>query len=705
MWVFSIIVILSFIVFCVEIARCLGRIRRGQPDGRLRQARMRLWHVLKSAFLQGRVRSRWWGWFHLIIFYAFLAFLLGTAEIFIDGFVPGWSFSAWIGRTAYSILGLVETYFAWLGLAAVVVLALRRLRCRSTVYSTFDAWLILGLIGLILSSHIVLISCQMAMFPEVYAPFIFKALPLSSRLGAAFASQGEMLSVVCAGIHLLSVSAFLIWIPRGKHLHIFLVFFALYSEYRGYDRFGNPNLGMRTPDMAQYERALEHAIEADLPESSYPTFGVSRLSDTTRRMRLEAYACTQCKRCTNVCPMSAASLENVQGPLSSMLSLRRLCENGEEEAKCVGNLVSKAELYACTQCGACDAACAVGVFHTSRIVELRRGCMAEEAYPESCRKVFNRFERSGNAWGYPKSDRMKWARDLGLLVRTEAEVIKRGETPENASETAFKRQVQVSKTRSWDSIRRVLIFGGCMCAYDAGARKGLERTVAWLRAQGFEVFSLEREVCCGEPLRKLGDERGYQAMMAENLSRLEKSDHEIVLTLCPHCAHTLGMEYDGARDGRPVMTMVSFLSELWSMGKLSIDARRASQDAHVVMHVPCGLCKRVDSDRLKRFILALGIEIGDEDLSRSHCCGGGGGQFLIRDTHEIGAMRTQELVDFGAESIATACPYCTELLRDGVARIAGKSKTEGDEVKSLIPVFNVVDTILDAVSVRGESCE
>lgn len=682
------IAIVASVVFFVEMGICIAHIWGGKPSHRDDHAWFRLKHTLAVAFGQGRIRERWWGWFHAVIFYAFVVFLSGSFELLVQCIYPDWNWSHLIGESLAQINIWIQTYFAWLGIVAVVVLSVRRMICRKRVYASIDAYIILVCIGLILASHIVSVSCLISQGDMSAA-----GLPVTGALGHLWGSEAETVRHIAMGVHILCISFFLVWIPRGKHLHIFLAFPAIFSQYRRYDDAGSGIIGATTPDIAAYESALESAIEADVAESEWPSYGVVRWRDTTRKLRLEAMACTQCMRCSLVCPMVAAQIDDVKGPFETVLSLRQMCANrqGDGAKVVVGESVSLSELFACTQCGACDRACAIGVEHAARIVDLRRGAMTHESetgsIPEACHKVFGNFERSGNPWGYPRSNRMDWAKDVACGLESGAG---------NAS-----RHVACDMA----SVRRILIFAGCFSSYDVKARKSLGLAIDWLVAQGYEVVRLEREMCCGEPLRKLGNEPAFVACMEANCAEIARTPHDVILTMCPHCAQTLSHDY--AREGSRLRTMhlLEFLAQHAMAGLIRVDTQKAKEKRldEVVMHLPCGLSKNADPRPILKFLKQLGITCIDSDVTQSHCCGGGGGQFFIRDENRIGLMRARELRAGGAKKIVSACPYCIDLLRDSCVKIEDERAKNDDKSASkdgnpLIDVSNVIDTVLELTS-------
>ena len=666
MIVFPVLFLISLIIFCIESSSALHKIKNGRSVERSNRVLNRVRHTVKMAFMQTRVRERWWGYAHVVIFYAFLVFLLGTIELLVQSTVPGWHFNDLLPQGVVSAIHLVQTYFAGLTLIAVVVLGMRRLFKPDQIRSTADAWIILGLIAMLMVSHIVVIASNIVVRCE--SSWVSGWLILTPWL-ASFMTEENASAIhdIAASVHILCVSLFLVWIPRGKHFHIVMAFPSLFLQYRDYYK-NTPVTGPETPNMVKFESALEDAAEKDLPESEWPVLGASRIAELPRNFILNAFACTQCQRCTNVCPMVAAGLG--RGPMDSMIDLRRLCKERDnllvKADSASSGIIGAQELWECTQCGACDRTCSVGVEHTSRILELRRNITYCEKMPPKLNSVFAGAERSGNPWGYSRSERTKWMESCALP----------------------------DKSRVNSSLPRVLIFSGCMGAYDPTARKSLISAVKWLQKQGFDVLFMERETCCGEPLRKLGNEQEFVKCMENNLREISQIRHDIILTMCPHCAVTLRDDYASDSVHLKVLHLGEFLAQLYANHALELHVPSAFESQKIIMHMPCRLGKQPEYPRdLVRLTRALGIVIPDDDISRAHCCGAGGGQFFLDNSRSMVQMRAHELMADNPDIVAAACPFCQQMLE-------GELQKDDEKVK----MVNLIDIALDSVAlVKNES--
>ncbi|MCL2326036.1 MAG: (Fe-S)-binding protein [Proteobacteria bacterium] len=637
-------------------------------DSRHGQARWRLRQCLKMALCQRRLIERWWGWAHVVIFLAFVVFLTSGLEMLATCLVADFRLSWIVGETWYAVICLVQTGFAWLTIMAIGLVATRRILTPKAVPSTPEAWFILALILIIMLSHIGLMAAQLA--PGHASEWLASALPLSAWLGAHL-TDAPAARTLFSSIHLFAMATFLVWIPRGKHLHILMAWPNWWWTHRGFDEDGHPIQTESLPDLEAFACAYEAALAEGGDEASLPVLGIERLGQTTQKMRLEAYSCSQCQRCTNVCPMTAGGIDISGGPMASMTFLRSLCEAGAgfrahtraraEQASLEPGLIPQEALWACVQCGACDRACPVGVEHMARIVARRRFEVAAQLQPPGLSPVFAHVERSGNPWGYPRKDRLSWYDDI--------------KTPA---------QEPSSEHFSMSGMRRVLIFGGCMAAYDKAAQASLLGYTRWLSAMGFEVLCLKRETCCGEPMRKLGNEMGFQACAEENLAQIAATPHDIIITPCPHCAHTLQHAYAAFGTSLKMMHAAELMAHLWHRGILRFSPWQGERV--MALHLPCYLSKMNDlSHEVVDMLKAVGIKsLQTGPSSRTHCCGGGGGQFFADASKPIATMRARELLALRAECLITLCPFCREMLGPAVQNY----------VSSPFPaILNVIDVL------------
>ncbi len=669
MLAFFILFCIGVFVFSLEVAQHVRSIRGGRASLKADHVRLRVRHTLAAALGQHAVRERWWGYAHLVISYAFIVFLFATVELLVQCVVPSFDIGDVIGLTAAGIAHLIQTYFAYMTLVAVLILGVRRFVRRHTLRSTWEAWVILGLIALIMLTHLGVMVAVLSNGGEGawfgrYMPIeAYFARDLSSYAlpdGTVVFAPGVdhrayLLYMLCAALHIICVSVFLVLIPRGKHLHILFAFANLFFEHRVYDDAGNPIDGAEPVDMAAFEASLDEAAEKDLPEEEWPALGASRVCELPSRMLLNSFSCTQCQRCTDACPMVAAKLEGCEGPMATEIRLRAMCARADAKLLEDAPLTAERELWACTQCGACERACAVGNKHTPRIIELRRALQYRERHPKKLNEIFRHIERAGNPWGYAKAERNAWQSCLSEALPEDAQLPKQ--------------------------TQKIFVFAGCMGAYDRASRRTLQDMVMFLRRNGYEVCASEREICCGEVLQAVGNEAGFDACKKANMAEFGKHPHDLILTICPHCAQVLRERYGSEKEPLCAMHFLEFMAELWCAGRLRM--RDAVNAGHYVAHVPCGLGKKSYWAReVVSLVRALGVDV-PEEVSQAHCCGGGGGQYFLETGRDIARMRAKELDSFGKAEVATACPFCAQMISSEFG-VMGRKHVETVDLVALL---------------------
>jgi len=216
-------------------------------------------------------------------------------------------------------------------------------------------------------------------------------------------------------LHILGILAFLNYLPFSKHFHIILAFPNTY--YSKLEPVGSlPNMESVTNEVKMMMGlAAENADQAP-PES----FGVKDVTNLTWKNLMDAYTCTECGRCTSVCPANLTG--KVLSPRKIMMDTRdRLVEYGKErdgktekqEEKNLHSYISKEELWACTSCNACVDACPVNIDPLDIIVQMRQFLVMEESSaPQELNMMFTNMENNGAPWQFPPSDRDKWRNEI-----------------------------------------------------------------------------------------------------------------------------------------------------------------------------------------------------------------------------------------------------------------------------------------------------
>jgi Fe-S oxidoreductase/nitrate reductase gamma subunit len=388
------------------------------------------------------------------------------------------------------------------------------------------------------------------------------------------------------------------------------------------------------------------------------TFGVREISEYTWKQLLDLEACTNCGRCQDVCPAHLT-----QKPLSP----RRMTQNLKDHLRREGpellstpsdqrqpealmeKTVGEDELWACTNCMACEEVCPVYIEQISRNIDLRRYLvLVETKYSSDIRLTLKNLEKSNNPWGMARGLRTEWAKDLGVKIFSEVT------DPE------------------------ILFWVGCCGSYDARNQKVATSMVKILQTSGIRFGILgNEEGCCGDPARRIGNEYLFQMTAEANIEIMKGCGVKKILTLCPHCFHTLKNEYPQFGGEFQVIHHTQFLTELISSGKLKLTK---PINKVITYHDSCYLGRANQIFEAPRKILKSipGLKLIEMERhhNRSFCCGAGGGRMWMEEHigTRINQMRTDQAIEVKAELIGTACPYCLTMLFDGIKE-KGKAET------------------------------
>jgi Fe-S oxidoreductase len=322
----------------------------------------------------------------------------------------------------------------------------------------------------------------------------------------------------------------------------------------------------------------------------------------------------------------------------------------------VDNAIPEEAVWQCTTCGWCVEGCPVLIEHVDSIVEIRRNLVLEESRnPKELNTAFRAMETAGNPWGQPRSARMDWAKgmEVPLLGGTD------GAAPDA------------------DSMARdgVLYWVGCAGAFDDRNRKVVRAMAALLKQAGVPFAVLgSQETCSGDPARRAGNEYLYQMLAEENVATLSAAHDEhgvrTIVASCPHCFNTIANEYPQfGLSGVTVIHHTQLLDQLVADGRLQPGTRN---DAVVAYHDACYLGRYNDVyEPGRRVVDAVpGQALVEMDLHhrKGMCCGAGGARMWMEE-HEgqrINHRRVEQALEKLPDAIATACPFCLVMLRDGV---------------------------------------
>ena len=199
----------------------------------------------------------------------------------------------------------------------------------------------------------------------------------------------------------------------------------------------------------------------------------------------------------------------------------------------------------------------------------------------------------------------------------------------------------------------------------------------------------KEEKCCGEPVRKMGNEYLYQTLASENIELLKGYGIRKIVTTCPHCFNTLANEYPDFGGYYRVFNHGEFLAQLVREGKLTIERKVRTR---TVYHDSCYLGRYNDVYEGPRDVLRkAGVELVEapEHHERGLCCGAGGAQYFMEEqtSDRMNVARTEQLLAAEPKTIATACPFCMTMITDGL-----KAKSLEESVRQL----DIAEVLLEA---------
>ena len=353
--------------------------------------------------------------------------------------------------------------------------------------------------------------------------------------------------------------------------------------------------------------------------------------------------CYQCGLCTGSCPWNQVR----------SFMVRRLIHQAQ-----LGVIDFESEdLWLCTTCRNCVQRCPRGV-EIIDIMQAMRRVITETGtakIPESLRLAITNIAGAGNPLGQPPEQRGDWAAPLKLKHKADSST---------------------------------LYFSCCIPAYEPKVKRMARATAQVLKTAGVDFNILaSRENCCGESVRKAGDENLFRSLAEKNIKAFSEAGVKQILVSSPHCYHSFKNEYSKLGADFEVMHIVQYLAPLISEGKFKF---KKEVKKKVAYHDSCYLARHNGIYDEPRQILASipGIELVEmPDIKENTlCCGGGGGRIWMDTKKEerFSDLRIQQALDVGADVLAVSCPYCMLNFEDSLLGFSGTKTVEIKDVVELI---------------------
>ena len=434
--IFVILLLLAVGFFTKNVRQIIKNIKLGKDIDRSDQSGKRWSNMARIALGQSQMVKRpIAGILHIVVYVGFILINIELLEIIVDGLLGTHRiFAPYLGSFYNVLIGTFEV-LALLVLISVVFFWLRRniLRLQRFWKDEMKGWPKLDA-DLILYFEIVLMGLFLSMnatdslLQQMGSVHYHKAgaFPISQFIAPLFADFSEATLVILERsfwwLHIVGIFIFLNYLYYSKHLHILLAFpNTFFANLRPKGAFRN-NTTVRQEVQLMLDPEADPYAVSDTSETEPDTFGASDVTDLNWVQLMNAYTCTECGRCTSVCPANQTGKK--LSPRKIMMDTRdRLTEVGDhlrihagnevsDGKKLLDDYISREELWACTSCNACTEACPVDIDPLSIIMDMRQYLVMEEsAAPTDLNNMMSNIENNGAPWPFNNQDRLLWAQD------------------------------------------------------------------------------------------------------------------------------------------------------------------------------------------------------------------------------------------------------------------------------------------------------
>ncbi len=645
--------------------------------------------VLKVAGGQTKImRFPLIGFLHALVFWGFLLITVGSGEMILDGLI-GLPFDHdYTNDRVLKFLGVIydliiagSDIFALIILLGVIVFLVRRWFLKIKRFTGVelrhrdhrDASVALSLIGLLMVTLLAMNASYVA-YANLTGHEITGIYPVSSLIAGGMNTMIpdtiQLIEKVNWWTHVVLIFFFANYLPYSKHFHVFMSLPNVYLSRT------EPLTKMN--EMESVKREVELMLNPNAPappENIEPErFGMKDVEDGTWKFYVDSLTCTQCGRCTSVCPANLTGKK--LSPRKIVLDYRRraeekmdgLLKNGKtytDGKSLLGDYTTAEELWACTTCNACAQECPVNIDQPSMILEMRRFIYLEEsAAPSLINAANTNIENNGAPWKYSAADRFNWANNLKFADGTFIKVPLFAELSENQKP-------------------EYLFWVGSAGSFDERSIEITRNFAKVLQHAGVNYACLGTdESDSGDLAKRSGNEFLFQMQAFSNIEILKGYGVTKIVTCDPHDYNTLKNEYPDLGGNFEVYHHSELIAKLIDDEKLKPMPEKFSGKT-VTFHDPCYLGRGNNIYDAPRKALGNFVTIKEmqRNKSRALCCGAGGTQMFKeaeKGTKEVYELRTEDALETNPNIIATACPLCMTMMQDGV-----KMKNRENEVKVL----------------------
>ncbi len=601
-----IIALLSFTLFGRRVFAFVRLFMKARRENRFNNIGKRVVNLVSYVLGQRRLLNEpLIGAAHSVIFWGFIFFALSFGWNLLRGLFP---FLPIPYSDDIGVIASLLEIFAVLVLIGIVVALIRRIFFPPPhLQQTRDAFLILGLISILMLSYLV-----------------------GQRYKIAGEESSAAIFISMWWLHMIVVLGFLAYLPYSKHMHL------LASPFNVF--FGDPqaaaNIGL--------SRSEEEAVT-----------GASRWNEFTWKELLNCISCAECGRCDRVCPALTAGyslsprliIHHLKDHLLGAMAVSRKNDAPavEKTQPLIGAEISESDLWACTTCASCMEQCPVFNEHLQLIVQMRRHLVSNGTVDGTIQDMLMKMSRYGNSFGQSERARAKWTQDIGFTIKD-----------------ARKEPVQylwfVGDYASYDPRIQDITRLTAKIFQSAKLDFGI-------------LYDGERN--SGNDVRRIGEEGLYQLLGEKNRAVLGKASFEAIVTTDPHSYNTLKNEYRMNGHGARVVHYTELFYELLRKGDLAVRKNLSDRITYHdpcylgryngVYEPPRKLLKA----------LGLRLEEMPRNRSRGFCCGAGGGRIWMEESPGIKERPSENRIHealslHGVNALAVACPKDIVMFRDAV---------------------------------------